>query len=117
MNSFVVSDIEYVLENDQTESTLIYVHVGADLFVRKVYSEVPIEYPVYVMFANSREKKESEYYRIVGPLCFEGDILFERIQLPKIQEHDKLLIMNTGSNTNSMWSRHCNRMEPEFIFI
>ena len=116
-NSFVASNVEYVVDNGQTETSLVYIHVGADLFVRKVYTELPEDYPVCVVYADDRQEMEREYYRIVGPLCFEGDILFDRLQLPKLQEHDKLLIMNTGSNTNSMWSRHCNRVEPEFIFI
>lgn len=116
-NSFVVSDIEYVVNNDVKEPSLVFIHVGADLFVRKVYSNLKVDYPVHAFHTDQRVVKQHNDYRIVGPLCFEGDILFDRVTLPEIKQGDKLLILNTGSNTLSMWSRHCNRKEPEFLFV
>lgn len=116
-NSFVISNIEYLIPNANSEPTLVFIHVGADLFVRKVYSSIPIEYPVHAIHMNKQSGLRMENYRIVGPLCFEGDILFDKVRLPELKQGDKILIMNAGANTNSMWSRHCNREEPEFLFI
>ncbi len=113
-NSFVVSDVEYVIPKPAPFPSLIYVHVGADLFVRKVYSSLPIHYPVHVIQQNSSNKLAA--YRIVGPLCFEGDILYENITLRQVNEGDKIMFLNTGANTLSMWSGHCNRSLPKFIF-
>ena len=45
---FVVSDIEYVLipPSEDLDATA-FIHVGADLFVRKVYSDLPIHFSVF----------------------------------------------------------------------
>ncbi len=116
-NSFVVSNIEYVISNAPDLPDIAYIHVGADLFVRKVYSNLNTEYPCTALHtsqdSNLRKIKD---YNIVGPLCFAGDILFENIKLNEIKEGDKLFIYNIGSNTLSMWSGHCSRGLPEFIF-
>ena len=37
-------------------------------------------------------------------------------EFQKIQEGDTLFIFNTGSNTLSMWSGHCSRDLPDFVF-
>ena len=117
-NSFVVSNIEYVISNAANLPDLAYIHVGADLFVRKVYSQLNTEYPCTVLqsdsFASSQKIKS---YTIVGPLCFAGDVLFKNIKLTEIKEGDKLFIYNIGANTLSMWSGHCSRELPEFLFL
>jgi diaminopimelate decarboxylase len=116
-NSFVVSNIEYVISNAPDLPDIAYIHVGADLFVRKVYSNLNVEYPCTTLHANENTNSQKiKNYNIVGPLCFAGDILFENIKLHEIKEGDKLFIYNIGSNTLSMWSGHCSRELPPFIF-
>lgn len=116
-NSFVVSNIEYVTSNGKDLPELAYIHVGADLFVRKVYSNLNSDYPYTVLHQSKlNNAHKTKKYTIVGPLCFAGDVLFDDIELPEIKEGDKFIIQNIGSNTLSMWSRHCSRELPEFIF-
>lgn len=116
-NSFVVSHVEYVTSNTPDLAENVYIHVGADLFVRKVYSDLNIAYPCTVLHASpSIKSREIKSYNIVGPLCFAGDVLMRNIELPEIKEGDKLFLYNTGANTLSMWSSHCSREVPDFVF-
>ena len=91
-NSFVVSKVEYVIDNGKDVPKLAYVHVGADLFLRKVYSSLNIEYP-YSVFQDN-ESNEMEEYTVVGPLCFSGDVLYEGIKLPKLSAGDYLVMLS-----------------------
>ncbi|MFL2581524.1 MAG: hypothetical protein ACJ0QJ_00005 [Flavobacteriales bacterium] len=111
-NSFVSSSVEYITKNTP-ESHNAFIHLGADLFLRKVYSSMKIDYPVSVVGKQGTQQN----YRIVGPLCFAGDVLYESIDLPILDEGDEILIFNTGANTYSMWSRHCSREEVNFVFL
>lgn len=117
--SFVISDIEYVVDgvNDKEPKTA-FIHVGADLFVRKVYSNLSIEYPYAVIRKNKEDKSlPIHQYNIAGPLCFAGDFLFYHLSLPEIKEGDKFVIMETGANTLSMWSNHCSRKPPKLVIV
>lgn len=111
-NSFVSSSVEYITKNTP-ESHNAFIHLGADLFLRKVYSSMKIDYPVSVVGKQGTQQN----YRIVGPLCFAGDVLYESIYLPILDEGDEILIFNTGANTYSMWSRHCSREDVNFVFL
>ena len=111
-NSFVSSSVEYITKNTP-ESHNAFIHLGADLFLRKVYSSMKINYPVSVVGKQGTQQN----YRIVGPLCFAGDVLYESIDLPILDEGDEILIFNTGANTYSMWSRHCSREDVNFVFL
>ena len=114
-NSFAVSRIEYVLESELKDiAHTAFIHLGADLFLRKVYSSLPIHYPCFVMGKSSLAAEEN--YNIAGPLCFAGDYLYYDLPLPKLQEGDLFVIKEIGANTLSMWSRHCSREEPGFLF-
>ena len=114
-NSFAVSRIEYVLESELKDvSHTAFIHLGADLFLRKVYSSLPIQYPCFVLGKENQPKTEK--YNIAGPLCFAGDYLYYDLLLPKLNEGDLFVIEDIGANTLSMWSRHCSREEPEFLF-
>jgi len=115
--SFVVSDIEYIEQPDEKLPPIAYIHVGADLFVRKVYSGLPIHYPCSVIKGKGNTKTETMEYTIAGPLCFAGDIVFDRISLPCLEPGDKLAIQAIGANTLSMWSKHCNRKVPGLILL
>ena len=111
-NSFVSSSVEYITKNTP-ESHNAFIHLGADLFLRKVYSSMKINYPVSVVGKQGTQQN----YRIVGPLCFAGDVLYESVNLPVLEEGDEILIFNTGANTYSMWSRHCSREDVNFVFL
>lgn len=114
---FAVSNIEYVIDNGQDVPQIAYLHLGADLFVRKVYSDLGIEYPIQALRkTESKSAYEEVTYNFVGPLCFSGDVLFENVKMNPLQEGDQLFIFNCGSNTLSMWSSHCSREKPPFIF-
>lgn len=111
-NSFVSSCVEYITKNTP-ESHNAFIHVGADLFLRKIYSSMKIDYPISVVGKQGTQQN----YRIVGPLCFAGDVLYKSVDLPVLEEGDEVLIFNTGANTYSMWSRHCSREDINFVFI
>jgi diaminopimelate decarboxylase len=114
-NSFAVSRIEYVLESELKDiAHTAFIHLGADLFLRKVYSSLPIHYPCFIM--GKAEVSSEEKYNIAGPLCFAGDYLYYDLLLPKLAEGDLFVIKDIGANTLSMWSRHCSREEPVFLF-
>lgn len=49
---------------------------------------------------------------IAGPLCFGGDIIGRSVPLPAISRGDFVVIHDTGSNTISLFSRHCSRPAP-----
>lgn len=112
-NAFVSSSVEYITKNTP-EVHSAFIHIGADLFLRKIYSSMKIDYPIDVL---GSAEKPLQKYRIVGPLCFAGDVLYEAIELPVLQEGDEIIIRNTGANTYSMWSDHCSREKVNFIFI
>ena len=116
--AFMVSNVEYVIPGATKEHpSTIFIHVGADLFLRKVYSNLLIEYPYSVLFQDGNKKENEKLYNVAGPLCFAGDFLYENISLSIVSEGDKFFMYNVGANTNSLWSRHCSRVEPEFIVV
>lgn len=115
-NSFAVSRIEYVLESELKDiAHTAFIHLGADLFLRKVYSSLPIHYPCFVL--GKENFPVTTKYNIAGPLCFAGDYLYYDLELPKLEEADLFVIKDIGANTLSMWSRHCSREEPRFLLI
>ncbi len=113
-NAFAVSKVEYVVE-DAAEVGTAFIHLGADLFLRKVYSQLNIQYPYSVLQTTPRTAKRR--YNIAGPLCFAGDFLFYDLELPKLGEEDLFFIHNIGANTLSMWSRHCSRELPPYVLF
>lgn len=108
---FTVSRVEYIKTDDGRRTVVI--HVGADLFMRRVYHPKDWYHKLSVLDADGTPKQGNEQlHTIVGPLCFGGDILAENISLPSISEGDWLILHDTGAYTLSMWSRHCNRGLP-----
>jgi diaminopimelate decarboxylase len=116
-NSLVVSRVEYLTPAQAAAPDLAYIHVGADLFVRKVYSDLPIDYPCVALARQTDENRPEKAYRLVGPLCFAGDVLYERVKLPQLREGDLVALLHTGANTFSMWSGHCSRTPPPHLFL
>ena len=48
-----------------------------------------------------------------GPLCFQGDILADDLELPAALRAGDLVVMrDAGANSLSLFSRHCSRVAP-----
>lgn len=115
---YVVSDIEYILPGYSAEdASTIFIHVGADMFVRKVYSDLPLDFPYSVIKVSGSTAPDRKRYHIAGPLCFAGDFLGHDVELPELQPGDKLVIQRAGANTLSMWSAHCSRKVPPLVIV
>lgn len=116
--AFVVSDIEYITDGEiHEDSKTAFIHVGADLFVRKVYSNLDLNFPFHIIRKESTTNLKEYNYNIAGPLCFAGDFLYYGISIPEITEKDKFTILEIGANTLSMWSQHCGRKKPKLILF
>jgi len=129
-NAFAISRVEYEL--DYYDPKILIVHLGADLFVREVYSSVPPHHDIHV-FGEEGEIRNSptEKYDIGGPLCFSGDFLARNVALPKVfiaedrgieyigddeRIGDLILVADCGANTISMWSSHCSRERIQVVY-
>lgn len=112
---YAFSKIEYVVKRG--EKRVIFIHLGADYLMRDTYSKPRgIIFKTYNSFG---EKKNTELqsYDIAGPLCFAGDYLMKEQQLNIIGEGDWLALLNTGSNSLGLWSRHCSRTIPKIFGV
>lgn len=111
--AIAVSPIEYAKADSQ-----LVIHLGADMFMRPVYQP---HYWGHEMFLHSsdgeRRTGPEKTYRVVGPLCFAGDILAQEVQLPQAHPGDLLVIDDVGAYTLSMWSRHCSRQLPVVLGV
>ena len=115
-NAFAVSTIEYVTPPQQaSEAGTAFIHIGADLFLRKVYSKLSINYPCSVHCPQKKPSSSTLKYNIAGPLCFAGDFLYYDLVLPKLQSGDLFFMHQVGANTLSLWSNHCSRTAPYFV--
>jgi diaminopimelate decarboxylase len=111
--AIAISSIEYVKEDKQ-----IVAHLGADMFLRRVYKPSDWFHKLSVLDNNGElilNTKQS--YAVAGPLCFGGDFLSREAVLPKVKEQDLLIIHDVGSYTLAMWSRHCSRFTPKVFGI
>lgn len=112
---YAVSDVEYALQRDETR--IVFLHLGADFLMRDAYT-TPRNLQFCLLDSQGREKNsELQKHDLAGPLCFAGDYIGRAIDLPKAEEDDQLLIMNTGSNAYALWSRHCSRNIPKVLGV
>ena len=104
---YAYSQVEYAVQRGETR--VAYVHLGADFLLRDAYVK-----PRGLAFEVLGEGADRAAVRtdIAGPLCFAGDYLQKGVDLPKLEEGDALLMLNTGSNAYALWSRHCSRTIP-----
>lgn len=108
---WALSRIEAVKEVDGVRT--LVVHVGADLFLRRVYRPDDWDHEMVVLDpAGHPRTGKVEPTHIAGPLCFAGDLLARDRSLPQAIPGDLLLIRDCGAYTLSMWSRHCSRGLP-----
>jgi diaminopimelate decarboxylase len=111
---WTISRVEYVKKSKSIDTIMI--HLGADMFLRKIYSPADWHHEIRVVNSNWELKLGGQKkYKIAGPLCFAGDILEKGILLPKVEEGDYLVIHDTGAYTSSMWSRYNSRQFPKVI--
>lgn len=111
---YALTRVEYVGEGPVQN---IFVHLGADLFTRHVYSPAAA-LSITVLNPDGTEKTgRTKTVNIAGPLCFAGDYLARNKELPIINEGDWLLISDVGANTYGLWSRHCTRSVPKVLGI
>jgi diaminopimelate decarboxylase len=102
--------VEYVTTS--SERTHVVVHVGADSFVREVYDAENWQ----VEFVGRTGVGEGDdNFDVVGPLCFEGDVIARSVPGPVPEPGDWLVAGHTGANTFALWSRHCSRPFPTVL--
>ena len=104
---YAFSHVEYAVQRGETR--VAYIHLGADFLLRDAYVK-----PRGIAFEVLGEGAKRSPVRtdIAGPLCFAGDYLQKGVDLPRLEEGDGLLLLNTGSNAYALWSRHCSRTIP-----
>lgn len=113
-NGFVLSRIEYVLQDRNPPCLLT--HVGADLFVREIYSDHPPHHDLFTLDGDGNPRTTSTQSVVVmGPLCFAGDQFPGTHELALAEAGDWLAIADCGANTTAMWSRHCSRTPPDWV--
>lgn len=90
----------------------LVVHLGADMFLRRVYAGDHWDHEMVVLDPEGRPRDGSVPTAVAGPLCFSGDLLAHQRPLAPARRGDLLLIRDVGAYTLSMWSRHCSRGLP-----
>lgn len=111
---WAASRVEYV-KKSRTIDTII-IHVGADMFLRKIYNPNDWHHEISIVDSNGKFKTgRRKKYCIAGPLCFAGDIFERELLLPEAEEGDYIVIHDTGAYTSSMWSRYNSRQFPKVI--
>lgn len=115
---YAYSDVEYAFPRG--DNHVAFVHLGGDMLMRDVYikprgmSFVTIDKMGKPLCKESRPLVATD---LAGPLCFAGDYIGKGVQLPKLQEGDGLLMLNNGSNSYGLWSRHCSRSIPKVLSV
>ena len=69
------------------------------------------------IIANKLDEKSNFTYRISGKLCESGDVLIEKINLPKAERNDLLLVPYAGAYTFSMSSNYNKLPQPAVVFV
>jgi len=111
----VVSRVEDVLPYTTPQTILL--HVGADLFLREVYTGSPKHNFAALDMKGILKDGTPNIYDIGGPLCFSGDYLERNYSLFGVQVGDYIVMDKCGSNSISMWSSHCSREKTEVIYV
>lgn len=113
-SGWAAAKVEYVKKSRMIDTLMI--HLGADMFLRKIYNPDDWHHEISVMDSEGKLKiSNRKKYNIAGPLCFAGDFLERGILLPEVEEGDFIIIHDTGAYTSSMWSRYNSRQFPKVI--
>ncbi len=109
-----LSRVEYVKEIDG--EPLAVLHVGADLLLRAVYRPDDWAHEFVALGPDGQLREgPTRPWTLAGPLCFGGDVLSRRAELPELQAGDLVVVRDVGAYTLSMWSRHCSRGIPAVL--
>ncbi|MCO4772466.1 MAG: diaminopimelate decarboxylase [Deltaproteobacteria bacterium] len=109
-----ISRVEYTKEIDG--EPLAVLHVGADLLLRAVYRPDEWAHEFLVLTPTGEPRSgPTRGWRLAGPLCFGGDVVARRAELPELRPGDLVVIRDVGAYTLSMWSRHCSRGIPAVL--
>ena len=108
---YAISKVEYSLKKG--EKNVAFIHLGADFLMRDAYTKPRGLDFIILDDKLNRKHKEEIPYDIAGPLCFAGDYLIKNQNLPRLDEGDWMILLNTGSNSLGLWSRHCSRSIPK----
>ncbi|MEW8195441.1 MAG: hypothetical protein AB2793_17150 [Candidatus Thiodiazotropha sp.] len=113
---WVAARIEYLVEYENALTTA-FIHVGADMFLRKAYRPEDWHHDITVCDSNGRQRQGPvKLFRVAGPLCFAGDYLEKDVFLPaNTREGDYILLHDAGAYTFSMWSTYNSRQFPAVI--
>ena len=113
-NGFVLSRVEYVRQLGEVQQ--VFLHVGADLFTRNVYSNLGNKLSFAVLDGHGEFVTNIERpTQLVGPLCFAGDEMGNELFMPEVAEDQYIMISNSVANTYGLWSRHCSRDVPKIL--
>lgn len=100
-SAWALSRVEYI-KNDRNIKTAV-IHLGADMFLRKVYMPDKWHHEIFVLNKDGTIKRgRKQKYVIAGPLCFAADVLAKGILLPRIKPGDYIVIKDVGAYTMSM---------------
>lgn len=69
------------------------------------------------IIANKLDCEKNQTYRVGGKLCESGDILIEKVKLPKSDRDDLLLVPYAGAYTFSMSSNYNKLPQPAVVFV
>jgi diaminopimelate decarboxylase len=113
--AWAVSRVEYVKRTGDRSGgrTSAAIHLGADMFLRRTYAPEHWHHNFSVLDREGLPKRgEPAPITIVGPLCFQGDVLARDLLLPPVDEGDSLVVHDAGAYTLAMWSRYNSRQMP-----
>lgn len=117
----VVAEVEDVMHapNDLCEdrTQVAVVHTGADLFLRTAYCPDSFHHRIEVLDAdnNRPDHRSMVSTTVAGPLCFSGDVLLKNKNMCEMRRGDRVVILDAGANTLSLFSRHCSRTSPAVV--
>lgn len=114
-SGYAFSQVEYVLKRGEKE--VVFIHLGADYLLRDAYSKPRgISFKTFTRRGTAKHSEQKEY-DIAGPLCFAGDYVVKNQLLNQPEDGDWLALLNTGSNSLGLWSRHCSRTVPKVFGV
>eukprot|EP01060_Flectonema_neradi_P040337 TRINITY_DN914_c4_g1_i1.p1 TRINITY_DN914_c4_g1~~TRINITY_DN914_c4_g1_i1.p1 ORF type:complete len:485 (+),score=99.99 TRINITY_DN914_c4_g1_i1:98-1456(+) len=94
------------------ETPLLVAHVGSNQFVREAYLGDVWRHRFTILSPSGSPQPDSGVvtYDICGPLCFQGDYIGRKHQLPgKVSVNDVLVMHDTGGYTLAMYSKYNSR--------
>jgi len=114
---WLASRVEYTKPLPEEGGQVVLIHFGADLCLRQCYTK---EHKRRLAFYDGQSMSLKEASKecpvgrvhVAGPLCFQGDHITKDAEAPRLSRGDIVVMREAGSNTMSMFSRHCLRQVP-----